>query len=99
MFHPTSTVSTLRFIRHHHPVPCIDPQQYRLCVDGVGTKSVTLCLEDIKSRFLKREAPGFAVESWWILAVLAQKIHGILGKNMENALKTGDLWEHHQNKY
>ncbi len=48
----------LRFIRHHHPVPSIDPKQYRLCVDGVGTKSVTLCLEDLKSRFLKREANG-----------------------------------------
>lgn len=49
------TPNPVWFIRHHHPVPCIDPQQYRLCVDGVGTKSVTLCLEDIKSRFLKRE--------------------------------------------
>ena len=45
-----------RFIRHHHPVPSIDPKQYRLCVDGIGTKSVTLCLEDLKSRFVKREA-------------------------------------------
>eukprot|EP00438_Fugacium_kawagutii_P009339 Skav234557 [mRNA] locus=scaffold2556:480992:487967:+ [translate_table: standard] len=43
------------FIRHHHPVPVVDPKQYRLCVDGIGTKSVTLCLEDLKSRFVKRE--------------------------------------------
>lgn len=49
------TPNPVWFIRHHHPVPCINPKQYRLCVDGVGTKKVTLCLEDIKSRFLKRE--------------------------------------------
>lgn len=49
------TPNPVWFIRHHHPVPSIDPKQYRLCVDGIGTKSVTLCLEDLKSRFVKRE--------------------------------------------
>jgi len=49
------TPNAVWFIRHHHPVPVVDPEQYRLCVEGVGTKAVTLCLEDLKSRFLKRE--------------------------------------------
>jgi len=49
------TPNPVWFIRHHHPVPVVDPKQYRLCVDGIGTKSVTLCLEDLKSRFVKRE--------------------------------------------
>eukprot|EP00933_Yihiella_yeosuensis_P070685 TRINITY_DN78836_c0_g1_i1.p1 TRINITY_DN78836_c0_g1~~TRINITY_DN78836_c0_g1_i1.p1 ORF type:complete len:660 (+),score=140.00 TRINITY_DN78836_c0_g1_i1:139-2118(+) len=43
------------FIRHHHPVPIIDNDKYRLMVDGVGTKPVSLSLEDLKSRFVKRE--------------------------------------------
>ncbi|CAJ1405540.1 unnamed protein product [Effrenium voratum] len=49
------TPNPVWFIRHHHPVPIMDHDQYRLVVDGVGTKSVTLSLEDLKSRFLKRE--------------------------------------------
>mmetsp|Transcript_64961 Transcript_64961/g.104978 ORF Transcript_64961/g.104978 Transcript_64961/m.104978 type:complete len:650 (+) Transcript_64961:39-1988(+) len=49
------TPTPVWFIRHHHPVPVIDPEKYRLVVDGVGTKSVVLSLEDLKARFLKRE--------------------------------------------
>lgn len=49
------TPNEVWFIRHHHPVPVLDPSQYHLVVEGVGAKRVTLTLEDIKSRFLKRE--------------------------------------------
>ncbi|CAK9016368.1 unnamed protein product [Durusdinium trenchii] len=49
------TPNSVWFIRHHHPVPVIDPEQWRLSVGGIGTKCVTLSLEDLKSRFLKRE--------------------------------------------
>jgi len=43
------------FIRNHHPVPVVDPIKYRLHVEGVGTKPVSLTLEDLKTRFSKRE--------------------------------------------
>eukprot|EP00439_Symbiodinium_sp_Y106_P066834 s988_g10.t4 len=49
------TPNPVWFIRHHHPVPEVKPEDYRLCIEGVGTKAVTLCLEDLKKRFLKRE--------------------------------------------
>ncbi|CAE6921515.1 SUOX [Symbiodinium sp. KB8] len=49
------TPNPVWFIRHHHPVPEVNPEDYRLCIEGVGTKAVTLCLEDLKKRFLKRE--------------------------------------------
>lgn len=49
------TPNPVWFIRHHHPVPVVDPEKFRLIVDGVGTQSVTLCLEDLKKRFVKRE--------------------------------------------
>lgn len=49
------TPNPVWFIRHHHPVPVIDPDKYRLIVDGIGTKSVTLTLEDLKSHFVKHE--------------------------------------------
>jgi sulfite oxidase len=49
------TPNPVWFIRHHHPVPVIDPAHYKLLVDGDGAKSVSLTLEDLKTRFLKRE--------------------------------------------
>mmetsp|Transcript_16212 Transcript_16212/g.43676 ORF Transcript_16212/g.43676 Transcript_16212/m.43676 type:complete len:678 (+) Transcript_16212:69-2102(+) len=49
------TPNPVWFIRHHHPVPIVDPSKYRLTIEGEGAKQVTLTLEDIKSRFLKRE--------------------------------------------
>jgi len=49
------TPNPVWFIRHHHPVPVVDPAKYRLQIDGVGVKPVTLTLEDLKTRFLKRE--------------------------------------------
>lgn len=49
------TPNEVWFIRHHHPVPVIDPEKYRLVVDGNNGRTVTLTLEDLKTRFLKRE--------------------------------------------
>lgn len=49
------TPNSLFFIRHHHPVPVIDHDEFRLNIEGEGTKTVSLTLEDLRSRFLKRE--------------------------------------------
>eukprot|EP00929_Paragymnodinium_shiwhaense_P009329 TRINITY_DN11345_c0_g1_i1.p1 TRINITY_DN11345_c0_g1~~TRINITY_DN11345_c0_g1_i1.p1 ORF type:complete len:639 (-),score=134.90 TRINITY_DN11345_c0_g1_i1:350-2266(-) len=49
------TPNPVWFIRHHHPVPVVDPQKYRLQLGGQGAKPVQLTLEDLKTRFLKRE--------------------------------------------
>lgn len=49
------TPNAVWFIRHHHPVPVIDQEKFRLVIEGEGAKRVDLTLEDIKSRFLKRE--------------------------------------------
>lgn len=45
------TPNDLWFIRHHHPVPHIDISKYRLQVEGLGTKSIMLDMEDLKKRF------------------------------------------------
>merc|ERR1719491_2864520 len=39
------TPNALWFIRHHHPVPMIDDKQYRLFVEGLGTKAISLDME------------------------------------------------------
>lgn len=49
------TPNPVWFIRHHHPVPVVDPDAYRLIVEGTGTKPVRLTLEDLRTRFLQRE--------------------------------------------
>lgn len=49
------TPSTVWFIRHHHPVPVVDSSNFRVKIEGVGAKDVTLTLEDLRSRFQKRE--------------------------------------------
>merc|ERR1719401_20430 len=50
------TPNPVWFIRHHHPVPVVNGEKFRLTVDGgSGSKTVTLTLDDLKSRFLKRE--------------------------------------------
>merc|ERR1719399_1682230 len=49
------TPNPVWFIRHHHPVPVVDPGKWRLTIEGLGTKSVTLTLADLKERFLKRQ--------------------------------------------
>lgn len=49
------TPNPVWFIRHHHPVPIIEPNQFKVHVDGHGAKDLSLTLEDLKTRFLKRE--------------------------------------------
>lgn len=49
------TPNPVWFIRHHHPVPVLDIDKFRLHVEGPGTKPVSLTMEDLKTRFLKRE--------------------------------------------
>lgn len=48
------TPNDIWFIRHHHPVPVIDGDQYRMEVTGSGSP-ITLSLEDLKKRFPKHE--------------------------------------------
>ena len=36
------------FVRSHLPVPDIDPKEYRLEVEGVGCKNISLSLDDLK---------------------------------------------------
>jgi len=50
-----STPNPVWFIRHHHPVPVTDPDKYRLFIEGEGTSAVKLSMEDLKTRFVKRE--------------------------------------------
>jgi len=45
------TPNPLWFIRHHHPVPVVDGKKFKLFVDGLGTKSISLDMEDLKTRF------------------------------------------------
>ena len=49
------TPNDLWFIRHHHPVPIIDPKKFRLTVEGKGTRRMIFTLEDLKERFPKRQ--------------------------------------------
>jgi len=49
------TPNPIFFIRHHHPVPVIDHKEFRLNIEGEGTKTVSLTVEDLHTRFLKRE--------------------------------------------
>lgn len=47
------TPNDLWFIRHHHPVPHMDVEKYRLSVGGIGCKPILLDMEDIRTRFTK----------------------------------------------
>eukprot|EP00040_Diaphanoeca_grandis_P022769 m.123014 g.123014 ORF g.123014 m.123014 type:complete len:538 (+) comp28955_c0_seq1:89-1702(+) len=47
------TPNALFFIRHHHPVPVIDPVAFRLSFHGVGVRPIALTMEDLKERFPK----------------------------------------------
>mmetsp|Transcript_63410 Transcript_63410/g.138073 ORF Transcript_63410/g.138073 Transcript_63410/m.138073 type:complete len:607 (+) Transcript_63410:65-1885(+) len=49
------TPTPVWFIRHHHPVPVINNDEYRLVIGGEGTKPVSLSLDDLRTRFVKRE--------------------------------------------
>ena len=48
------TPNELFFVRNHAAVPVVDAVAYRLLVDGMVDKSLTLTLEDIKRDFPKR---------------------------------------------
>ncbi|XP_058488500.1 sulfite oxidase, mitochondrial [Solea solea] len=47
------TPSALFFKRNHLPVPQVDPDSYRLCVEGLPGGALTLSLEDLKTKFPK----------------------------------------------
>lgn len=49
------THNSVWFVRHHHPVPVINQKDFVLKIEGVGTNPVTLTMDDLRSRFLKRE--------------------------------------------
>jgi len=50
------TPNSVFFIRHHHPVPVVEGDDFRLVVTGEGVvMPVSLTLEDLRKRFLKRE--------------------------------------------
>ena len=44
------------FVRNHGPVPTIDPDAFRLVVDGLVPRPLELSLEDLRSRFPRHEA-------------------------------------------
>ena len=48
------TPADLWYIRSHHPVPTVDPTSYRLEVSGPGLKTLSLSLEDLKTKFPRR---------------------------------------------
>ena len=39
------------YVRNHGPVPALDPQEWRLCVDGLVRRSLQLSLEELRDRF------------------------------------------------
>ncbi|GLC42769.1 hypothetical protein PLESTM_001377800 [Pleodorina starrii] len=47
------TPNELFFVRNHLPVPHVDAASYRLKVEGEGSRSLELSLDDLKSRFRK----------------------------------------------
>jgi sulfite oxidase len=48
------TPNELWYVRHHHPVPVVDPKTYRLVIEGKGLRRrVELSLEDLKTLFKK----------------------------------------------
>jgi len=49
------TPNELWFIRHHHPVPHVDGTKFLLTVEGLGIKTLTISLEDLRKRFLPVE--------------------------------------------
>jgi sulfite oxidase len=48
------TPERLFFIRTHGPVPEVDPEQYRLSVDGMVREPLELSLRDLQERFTKQ---------------------------------------------
>jgi sulfite oxidase len=38
-------------VRNHLPVPQVDPATYRLHIEGEGLKTISLTLEELKTKF------------------------------------------------
>ncbi|XP_048784600.1 zinc finger protein Eos isoform X1 [Lagopus muta] len=49
------TPNELFFTRNHLPVPVVEPSSYRLRVDGPGGRTLSLSLDELRSRFPKHE--------------------------------------------
>lgn len=50
------TPNEVFYCRHHHPVPDIDPEEYRLSIRGLGVeRELSLSLANLKTLFPKRE--------------------------------------------
>ncbi|GIL84054.1 hypothetical protein Vretifemale_12777 [Volvox reticuliferus] len=47
------TPNEIFFVRNHLPVPHVDATSYKLTVEGEGTRSLELSLDELKSRFRK----------------------------------------------
>eukprot|EP00245_Coleochaete_scutata_P010478 TRINITY_DN3671_c0_g2_i1.p1 TRINITY_DN3671_c0_g2~~TRINITY_DN3671_c0_g2_i1.p1 ORF type:complete len:580 (+),score=104.36 TRINITY_DN3671_c0_g2_i1:155-1741(+) len=47
------TPTDLFYVRHHLPVPKVDPDTYELTVEGEGLRTLKLSLEDLKTKFKK----------------------------------------------
>lgn len=48
------TPNALWYVRHHHPVPVIDPKEYRLKIKGLGIDDREFSLEELRTLFPKR---------------------------------------------
>lgn len=58
--HPTSShlkisiypsIPTLRYCRHHHPVPLVKSEEFTLRVEGEGLKPTDFTLQELKEKF------------------------------------------------
>mmetsp|Transcript_27669 Transcript_27669/g.94435 ORF Transcript_27669/g.94435 Transcript_27669/m.94435 type:complete len:490 (-) Transcript_27669:114-1583(-) len=49
------TPSDLWYVRNHHPVPVVGAEDYRLEVSGAGVSAASFSLDDLRSRFPRRE--------------------------------------------
>jgi sulfite oxidase len=45
--------SDLFYVRNHLPVPEVDPETYSLEITGIGVKTISLSLHDLKTKFPK----------------------------------------------
>lgn len=52
------TPAELFFVRHHHPVPHINPEEYRLVVKGPGVEPASFSLEELRSKFKEHTVRG-----------------------------------------
>jgi len=45
------TPTDLFFVRHHHPVPAVDPKEFRLHVNAPGVPPTSFSLHDLQTKF------------------------------------------------